>query len=204
MFRTGRAISASVDAGGVERSRFLAPAERPRIIAGEASALDSGRERLGRLSRVFDRPSLQRLDRARRVEVQDGIELHRQRRVEVVAHALRLRRIDDADRALETFASQRVDGTAATAQRQPEAFETCVMEQLLVTVIECRPNLLALCGTVPVGGGGYGSGVRRKPDEAHIVGMTLAHQLSNVDLTFAIDLGGARVAKMRVVRPDHD
>jgi len=59
--------------------------------------LNPRRECFGRLSCIPKRVSLKRLQRLRLVKVNDGIELNRQARIEVVALPFGLRQIDDAD-----------------------------------------------------------------------------------------------------------
>src|SRR5438046_5750561 len=76
--------------------------------------------------------ALQRLDRACFVEVEKGVELQRQLRMEVAALALGVRAVDHADRALEPRLEQRLRVPPGIAQGQHEAPELCRMHDRLI------------------------------------------------------------------------
>ena len=71
--------------------------------------LDSKRKRFGRLAGFPLRNGIQRLHRSGLIEVKHRVELLGQARVEVVARPLRIRTIDNADSALESRLTERVE-----------------------------------------------------------------------------------------------
>src|SRR6185437_2941972 len=106
----------------------------PRCVAD--GPLLPGGPGLRRLPGCPPRGWLERLDRARLIKVQHRVELTGQARVEVVTHALGLRRVDHANRALETLVMQRVRHVAAVAQSQEEARQARVVKEPLIASFE--------------------------------------------------------------------
>src|SRR5215510_8817438 len=78
--------------------------------------------------RVFARPAFERRERARRVDVDDRVELLRQPRAEVMARALGLGLVHDADRPLE---ARRGEGVVCLGGADGEALEPGVVEEAL-------------------------------------------------------------------------
>src|SRR5437762_282028 len=75
--------------------------------------------------------SLQRLDGTGYIYVDDGVELFRQTRFEVVAHALGFRQIDHADGALQALARERLLHLAVRAREQYKFPQIRVVEKEL-------------------------------------------------------------------------
>src|SRR6266513_1225347 len=76
--------------------------------------------------------ALERLDRARLVDVQHGVELIGEPRVEVVASALGFRKVNDSDRALQArFAEKSCE--RAPPKIEHEARDVDLVEQRFVT-----------------------------------------------------------------------
>src|SRR5689334_20972768 len=117
-------------------------------------SLHAGGIRLRHLASLPTGRALEWLDRTCLVEVDDCIELRGQPRAQVMAHALGVGSIDDADRALEPRLLQAAGRFAEVAQREEEARETRAMEQLLVASRQSRAHVLALRWTTPVRRGG--------------------------------------------------
>ena len=80
------------------------------------------------------------------VEVDHGVELVGESRLEVVAVALGLGAVDHADRALEPGLAQR-GSCGRCRSREPEALDADVVEELLVAPGERRADALALAGS---------------------------------------------------------
>src|SRR3954470_1003973 len=93
-------------------------------------ALERGGVRLGRL-RCPDLRTLERLHGARAVDVDDGVELGGESRLEVVRVPLRLRPVDDADGPLQHRLAQLAQGLTGLAQGQEEARQRHFVEKLL-------------------------------------------------------------------------
>src|SRR5262245_19776384 len=86
------------------RTARSAPAS---LVPGStAPGLDGEGLRLGDLARIPPGRPLERLDGPRLVDVHDGVELIGQQRVEVVARALGVGTVDDADGPFEAGSAQ--------------------------------------------------------------------------------------------------
>src|SRR5215207_1827527 len=95
----------------------------------------------------------QRLDGAGLIEMQNCVELLRQRRIEIMAQTFGCRPVDHSDRTFEPgFLQMRSRFTCGCEQ---EAAEVSFVEQCLVAAGKCGPHILAFGGSVPVGGGGH-------------------------------------------------
>src|SRR5215216_5460012 len=122
-------------------------------LIGNASPrlLNAGRECLRyftRLPCLPTRGALQRLDRSRLVEMNDGIELLWQPRVEVVTLALRLRAVDDPDGALQPRLYEASDRRTVVSQGEQESRNSYLMKQSFITFRQRGPDAFALGGRV--------------------------------------------------------
>src|SRR3954453_9934473 len=104
---------------------------------------------LRRLAAVPHRCRLQRFERTRLIEVQDRIELRGQAGGEVVADALRLRPVDDADRPFEARLAHE-SAALLPAQRQQEARDARLVEERLDAAGQAGAHALPLGGPVPI------------------------------------------------------
>src|SRR5665811_1738277 len=93
---------------------------------------------------------LQRLDGASHVIVKYGVELVRQSRAKVMAHSLRLRAIDHANRPLQPRLPQAEDGFTGSTKTKEEVSEAEVVEQSFVTPFESRTDDFPLSRHVPI------------------------------------------------------
>src|SRR5688500_7692626 len=126
------------------------------------SILNSRRVGFGRLlARLPVRLAFERLDRPRLVEVEHGVELLGEARVEVMAQPLGLRAVDDADGALQPRPCQEVARRSLLAEVEHEALDTGLVEQSLVAAFERRAHAPAPPRLVPVARRGDGAAVRR-------------------------------------------
>ena len=125
----------------------------------------------------------------------DGVELPRQRREEVMAHSLRARQIDHADRALQPLLLER-GRLGIPAQRQQKVRDPEFMKEQLVTSAHRFVDLLPLRRRIPLRCGRDRSGVRRESDQSRVVAVRFANQLSDVQLTAASHLRRARIAEV--------
>src|SRR5439155_14110230 len=148
--------------------------------------------------------TLERLDGAGAIDVHYGVELRRQTRLEVMRIAFRPRPVDDADSALEHRLPQLAERLAGVVQRKEEAGQRDVVEQLLDAAGERRAHVHPLGRAAPVVGGSDRSLVSRKAHQQRLGAMALAHELPHVQLAFLAELGGPRIAQVRIVRPDGD
>src|SRR5438105_94233 len=147
--------------------------------------------------------ALEGLDGPRFVEVQHGVELIGQSRMEVMAHALGFRPVDDADRPLEARLAQALHGSAA-AQSQHEAADAYLVKELFVAARQTRAHALVLRRRIPIRSRGHRAMMGGEADEHRFAGIPFAHELTDVELAAFADLGCTRVAQVRVVLPDHD
>src|SRR5215213_9501377 len=76
------------------------------------------------------------------------------------------------------------------------------MQQVFVRPGEPWENTSPACRTVPFGRGRHRALVRREPNAIRLMWVALPHELSDVQLADNAHLGGAGIAKVRVVRPD--
>ena len=130
-----------------------------------------------------------------------GVELVGGARPEVVALPLGYRAVDDTDRSLKAGRAQHLGTAGPDSERDEESLLPHLVEQLLDAVGQGGSNRLALGRPAPIVGCGDRAGVRRKPDEAGVAPVTLAHELAQVELTPQGDLGRPRVAGVGVVAP---
>src|SRR4051812_26027372 len=117
-------------------------------MAGGAS--HPRRIRLGQLPAGPERRALQRLQRAGFVEVNEGVELVGEPGLKIVAPALGLGTVDDADGALEALCAEQAGRVVLGAQIKPELREAGGVEEFLVTAAQAGADLLALGGLAPV------------------------------------------------------
>jgi hypothetical protein len=136
--------------------------------------------------------------------MQHRIELLRQLRMKIMAAPFALREVDHPDRAFQAVLGQGLRRRNFSAQGQHETPDSGLVECLFNTVGQCRPNPLALGGRIPVRGRGHGAVIGGKADQEGLVAIHRARQLSDIPFALRTDLGGAGVADMRVMLPDHD
>ena len=79
-----------------------------------------------------------------------------------------------------------------------------VMEKLFVTTIETRPDSFSFSGTAPIVGCRDGAVVRGEADRKNVAAVHLTSELAHVPFAGGAHLGCARIAEVRVVRPDGD
>ncbi len=123
----------------------------------------------------------------------DGIELIREARADVVARALRFGLVDHADGALEARVGERI---ARIGGAKNEALEASIVKEALVAARERRRDAPPFRGLVPFARRGYRARVRREAHEEHFLAVTLARQLTEVQLAPVAHLRGARVAQV--------
>src|SRR5262249_15004927 len=144
----------------------------------------------------LSRPSFERLERGGLVDVNHRIELIHKPRAEIVAEALRLRPVNDANRPFQTFFGER-RANLRPIEHQQHAVAVQIMKEPLVAPRERWPNLPLLGGIAPVAGGGDRSGVCRETDRKRLIAMTLPHELTEIQFAASAHFGCARVAEMR-------
>src|SRR5437764_10466233 len=97
--------------------------------------------------------------------MEHGIELLGQPCVEVVARALRPGAVDHADSPLQPWPAQALYRRTIIPQRQQEAWQPDVVEQLLVAALQRRAHLFALGRSSPVRGSRDRAPVRAETDQ---------------------------------------
>src|SRR4051794_25416609 len=132
----------------------------------------------------------------------DGIELRWQARLEVMTQALRLRAIDDSNRALEPSSPQQLRGRILFAQIHPESWQPSGVEEFLVAAAQSRTDTFTLRGLAPVERRGHGAGISGEADEIRAWTKSLARELADVELAAFRHLGRARVAQVRIMGPN--
>src|SRR3982074_3310513 len=121
--------------------------------------------------------------------------------MEVVAVALGGRTVDHTDRSLELGVTQGLRGITIAAA-QEKTGDVGLMEGRLVAAGGRRADALALRRRVPVGRGCYRTVVGAEAHLPCVAAMALAHELTDIEFATVSHFGGARVAQMRVMRPD--
>lgn len=134
-----------------------------RALYGMPARLDPRRERLGDFARRPHWRLLERLDGAGMIDVNDGVELLCEVGVKVVALPLRLRPIDDADRAFEQR-TVRSCANGAIVEFQQEPRNADAVEELFVASRKSWADGFALDRRAPVRRRTYGSAVRGETD----------------------------------------
>ena len=118
-----------------------APARRTPVRLSRATGSEPGRVRLRRLlAREPLLGGLERVERVGAVEVHHDVELVGEARREVVALALGLRAVDDADRPLEPGSRERGTHGGVATCRARHADRAGLVEQRLVAVGQRRPD----------------------------------------------------------------
>src|SRR5581483_11753012 len=172
-------------------------------MALSRQSLNGGRKGLRYLTLLPRNRGLQRNQSKRPIYMDNRIKLLRQSSLEVVTDPLCLRPVDHADGAFEQRPGERV-AYRLSAQRQDEVTESRFVEERFDTIRQRAANDLALRRLVPIGRCGNFAGVRGEAKQKGSIGVTLAHELTQVELAGAPHLRRARVAKMGVVGPDDD
>src|SRR5438105_14989440 len=119
---------------------------------------------LRQFARIPDARPFERLQRARLIQVNDGVELLRQAGFEIMAQTLCLRPVNDSDGALESFLAKKRDRCVRLAQIHPETPEASGMKKIFIAARECRTNALSLGGVAPIRGSRNCAGVCREAD----------------------------------------
>src|SRR5207249_4477877 len=112
--------------------------------------------------------------------------------------------VDDADRALQSFFAKQRRCVISVAQVQPETRDADAVKELLIAAAHAGADALALGRFAPIRRGGDRAGVSAEADRERIALKALAHKLADIQLAALAHLRRARVAEMRVVRPDDD
>src|SRR4051812_48161015 len=149
--------------GAMNASAETAQSSANAATRQAADALQRGRPRFRRFAFVPTCGAIERLQRLRPVEMDHHVELRGQARIEIVAPALGLGSIDDADGALELRPLERASGLRLL-EIDPERRVPAVMERALVALRKAGSDPLALYGRVPVGRRGHGALVRGETD----------------------------------------
>src|SRR5688500_5104766 len=137
------------------------------------------------------------------IEVKHGVELTGQRGEKVVTLPLRIRSVNDTDGTFQARILQCL-GRRVSTKRQQEVSNSSFEEECLVSSAKSESDLLSLRWAIPVIGRGNGAGVGGEADVSGIVSIALANELANVQFAALSHLRCARVAEVRIVRPDHD
>src|SRR5688572_25784849 len=106
--------------------------------------------------------------------MQDRIELIRQSRIEVMAHALGLRSVDDANRPLKSMRHQDLQAPFLGAHGQAEARDPDLMEERLVALRQRGAHALALGGLIPVRGRRNRALISAEADRDRLLTVALA------------------------------
>src|SRR5947207_14957021 len=78
------------------------------------------------------------------------------------------------------------------------------MKKFFPAIRQTRAHTFSLRGRTPIIGRGHRARIRAESEQEGVLPEFFAHKLTDVQLTALAHLSRARVAKMRVVRPDHD
>ena len=108
------------------------------------------------------------------VKMQDGVELLRQARVQIVTVPFRLWPVDHADGALQVLTGERCGGGIRRIQRQQEAWYAAMVEGRFNAAGEGGAHPLAFGRRIPVGGGRDGAVVGSEADQHGIVAVGFA------------------------------
>ena len=136
--------------------------------------------------------------------MQDRVELIGQARVKVMTHQFRFRPVDHADGAFEPFITQRRRDIDVVSKSEKEIWNIDFVKKRFVTFRMCRTHIFALGRSVPV---------RRRRDCAVVSGEAnrhsflskmFAHELAEIEFAALAHLCRARIAQVRIVRPDDD
>src|ERR1039458_10036966 len=84
-----------------------------------------------------------------------------------------------------------------------ECWYANVMEEAFIAISPCRPYLLPLRRTAPVGCRGYCARIGAEADESTILAIFLTDKLSDVPFASLSHLRGASITKVRIVSPHH-
>src|SRR5205085_5004172 len=146
---------------------------------------------------------LQRFDRSSFVEMDDGVELLRKVRLKVVAPALSLRAVNDADGSFEMCRLEFLDQIAVATYDQQKFGNANVVKHQLITIVHAGTDSFPLRAAAPIRCRGNGAGISGEANENRFASVPLTDELSNVQFTALAHLRGSCVPEMGVVRP-HD
>ena len=92
---------------------------------------------------------------------------------------------------------------AGPRQREQKCWCPRVVKQRFIAALHRPTNPLALGRSTPIGGRRHGAAVGGKTDQGAIAAVLLTDQLSDIPFAPSSHLGGARVAQVRIVRPQY-
>src|SRR5438045_7969066 len=166
--------------------------------------LDIERICLRQFASIPDARPFERLQHAHFIQVKNRVELLRQAGFEIMAQTLCLRPVNDPDCALEPFLAKKRDRFVRLAQIHPETREAGGMKKIFVTARECGTNALSLGRVAPIRRSRNCAGVCREADGEGASSKMLARELPNTEFAALAHCSGTGVARMRIVRPDHN
>src|SRR5579883_2731083 len=85
---------------------------------------------------------------------------------------------------------------------QEKSLSARMVEELFIAVGKRWTNPFALRRPIPIGSRGHGARIGRKADQSRLLPVAFANELPNVELTLCPHRSGARVAEVRIMRPD--
>src|SRR5437868_7745078 len=144
---------------------------------------------------------LERLKRARAIEVKHCVELAGKISLEVVANTLGFRSINHPDCSLETRLRQQRRARLGTVQTEKEPGDLRVVKPELVTARQRGTNLLYFARIIPVRRRGHSACVSGEPHQYRLRSVLLPNELSDVELAAPTHFGRARIAEVSVVGP---
>ena len=119
--------------------------------------------------------SLQRLNGAGFVDMDDGVELLRQARFEVVAQALGFRQVNDSDRAFQSLAGECLLQPAICAGEQHKFPHIRFVKKTLPATQQRRTHAFAFGRAAPIAGRSHSPGISREADKKRFVAIPLTH-----------------------------
>ena len=129
------------------------------------------------------------------IEVEHGVELIGEPRVEIMADHLGVRPINHADGTLEPF-SAKSRRNVVSAQIEIETRKIDIVKQRFVTFEMPRTNSLALGWSIPVRCGRDRAFIGSKADQHRFFFETLPNELAEIEFAPLTHLRRARVAEM--------
>src|SRR5207249_9180887 len=112
--------------------------------------------------------ALERLDRARFINVNDDVKLVGKMRLKIMAQSLRLRPVNHANGAFESRLAQRIDPVGST-QIDHKSRQTNFMKEFFVTATKRRSHVLSFRARAPVGCRGHRAAIRAESEEKGVI-----------------------------------
>src|SRR3712207_6232392 len=107
----------------------------------------------------------QGLNSTRRIDVDQGVKLLGEARLEVVTLALAFGKVDDADGALEARLPEDLRQLSVISERKQEFAEAGIVKKIGVAALEGRSQLAVFARSVPISRGYYTAGIGGKAHE---------------------------------------